>query len=54
MSEEFSTVIVAAPMALNDISFDGIDVESFKKPYQRTVATFVNGVLAEVVLGTFC
>ena len=51
-TEEFDAVVLATPLHNADIELpDEVDVAGNTKPFQRTLATFVNGVLAPVVPG---
>ncbi|KAL5251658.1 hypothetical protein ACHWQZ_G017136 [Mnemiopsis leidyi] len=51
-TEDFDAVVLATPLHNADLQLpDKVDVAKNTKPFQRTIATFVNGILAPVVPG---
>ena len=51
-TEDFDAVVLATPLHNAGIELlDDVDVVKNTKPFQRTVATFVNGILAPLVPG---
>ena len=51
-TEDFDAVVLATPLHNAELELpDNVDIVKNTKPFQRTIATFVNGILAPVVPG---